>query len=294
MAVTYYLLLQDRVEEALSFFARVDSKRLVTRLQYDLFSAYLAFYQEQPERARQLVGQYEDYPVDRWREAFAAIAAQIEEIDGEAVEVVDAEDREQVQTELAASESSFEFHVESKRVLLDYQNLKSVQVNYYLMDIELLFSRNPFVQQYSGQFSHIRPNLTQKVELPADATSHHFELPEQLHGSNVLVEVTGGGQVKSEAYYSNSLTVQVIENYGQLRVTDDRDNRALPKVYVKVYARLSDGRVQFYKDGYTDLRGRFDYASLNTNELEIVERFSLLILSETHGATVREAVPPKR
>jgi len=52
--------------------------------------------------------------------------------------------------------------------------------------------------------------------------------------------------------------------------------------------------VKFYKDGYTDHRGRFDYASLNTDEIETVERFALLILSEAHGTVVREAAPPKR
>jgi hypothetical protein len=52
--------------------------------------------------------------------------------------------------------------------------------------------------------------------------------------------------------------------------------------------------VEFYKDGYTDLRGRFDYTSLNTDQLGVVERFSILILSEEHGAAVREAAPPKR
>ena len=57
---------------------------------------------------------------------------------------------------------------------------------------------------------------------------------------------------------------------------------------------MQDGSVRFYKDGYTDLRGRFDYTSLNTNELDAVERFSLLILSDEHGAVVREASPPKR
>ena len=57
---------------------------------------------------------------------------------------------------------------------------------------------------------------------------------------------------------------------------------------------MNDGSVQFYKDGYTDLRGRFDYTSLNTNELDSVARFALLILSDEHGAVVREADPPKR
>ena len=56
---------------------------------------------------------------------------------------------------------------------------------------------------------------------------------------------------------------------------------------------MKNGQVQFYKDGYTDIRGRFDYVALSTNDLDFVNRFALLILSESHGAVVQEAVPPK-
>ena len=52
--------------------------------------------------------------------------------------------------------------------------------------------------------------------------------------------------------------------------------------------------MKFFKDGYTDLRGRFDYASLNTNELEQADRLAVLILSDDFGAVVRDAAPPKR
>jgi uncharacterized protein (UPF0332 family) len=310
MSVTYYLLLQDRVEEALAAFGRVNAERLATRLQHDYFTAYLAFYRAQPEPAKAIVDKYAAYPVDRWRDAFAAIAAQLEEIAGAgrgspdpAVSgrpvvgnVARSGDRPQLeqQTKLASTEASFDFQVEAKKVTLNYQNLKQARVNYYLMDIELLFSRNPFVQQQSGQFSHIRPNLTQALELPEKQTALTFELPKQLHSSNVLVEITAAGQTKSRAYYANSLTVQVMENYGQVRVTHSATGQPLAKVYVKVYAQLQDGQMKFYKDGYTDLRGRFDYTSLNTNELDVVKKLSLLILSDEHGAIVREAYPPQR
>jgi hypothetical protein len=60
------------------------------------------------------------------------------------------------------------------------------------------------------------------------------------------------------------------------------------------YARMKDGSTNFYKDGYTDLRGRFDYTSLSTSELDSVERFSILVLSDANGATVKEAAPPKQ
>jgi len=79
-----------------------------------------------------------------------------------------------------------------------------------------------------------------------------------------------------------------------VRVTRAEGGKPVSRAYVKVYAQLADGQVKFYKDGYTDLRGRFDYASLSTDELGGVRKFAILILSEEHGALVREATPPKQ
>jgi hypothetical protein len=294
MAVTYYLLLQDRIEEAIAFFDQVNAADLETGLQYDYFAAYVNLYREDVDSARQIVGRYTAHPVDKWRTAFVSLDRQIDEIESGDAEVIDPKNRDQRQTELASREPSFDLLVESKKVHLDYQNIERVLVNYYLMDIELLFSRNAFVQQYSSQFSQIRPNLTETFNLPDDAKQFEFSVPDELHNRNVLVEVVAAGQTKSQAYFSNSLAVQVLDNYGQLRVTSANPGKPLSTVYVKVYARMKDGGVRFYKDGYTDLRGRFDYSSLNTNELDYVDKFSLLVLSDEFGAVVREAAPPKR
>jgi len=84
------------------------------------------------------------------------------------------------------------------------------------------------------------------------------------------VAVVGQGKSKRAAYCSNSLTVQTSDNYGQVRVTDEKGRKALSGVYVKAHAKMKDGNTRFYKDGYTDLRGRFDYASLSTNDLDNV------------------------
>jgi hypothetical protein len=162
------------------------------------------------------------------------------------------------------------------------------------MDIELLFSRQPFVQQQSGRFDFIKPNRTDEVKLPAGAAPHSFDLPQEFRGANVIVELVGAGKRKSSAYYAHDLAVQVIENYGQVRVSKKGAAKPLAKTYVKVYARMKGGEVKFYKDGYTDLRGLFDYSSLSTNELDFVERFALLILSPSDGAVIREADAPKR
>ena len=86
----------------------------------------------------------------------------------------------------------------------------------------------------------------------------------------------------------------MVENYGQVRVTQGAKGKPLSKVYVKVYARLADGQVNFYKDGYTDLAGRFDYATLSTDDLDRVERFAILVVADGAGATVTEVAPPPR
>jgi len=225
---------------------------------------------------------------------YASAAAQLDEIEGKPGAVVDDKDRTQAQSALAATEASFDLEIEGRALKIAYQGLARCTINYYLMDIELLFSRNPFVGQHAGQSTFIRPNATEERVLDPEKTAAAFEIPAQFQARNVMIEVAGAGIRKSRAYFSNALAVQVIENYGQVKVAAQKDGTALPAVYVKVYARQRDGTVKFYKDGYTDLRGRFDYASLSTDDLDRVERFALLLLSEEHGAVVREAAPPAR
>ena len=52
--------------------------------------------------------------------------------------------------------------------------------------------------------------------------------------------------------------------------------------------------MKFHKDGYTDHRGRFDYASVSTPEPQPVNRFAVLVLDEGRGAALREAAPPQQ
>ena len=51
---------------------------------------------------------------------------------------------------------------------------------------------------------------------------------------------------------------------------------------------------KFFKDGYTDLRGKFDYTSLNTDDIGAVSQFAVLVMSKEHGAVVKTAKPPQQ
>ena len=178
---------------------------------------------------------------------------------------------------------------ESNMVTVRFRHVEEVTVRYYPVDLEFLFSANPFVTQNTGRFASIRPAHSDKIMLPAGADKHTWALPAKFHSDNVLVEVTGGGVTKVTAVYANTLDVQISEGFGQLTVQHDK--KPLPGSYVKVFADVN-GTPAFYKDGYTDLRGKFDYASLSTDDLSGARKFAILIMSDAHGAVVKEAKPP--
>ena len=101
----YYHFLQDRVEEGIRFFEKIDRQAIDEKLQYDYLASYVAFYKGDVAGAKKLASKYADYPVERWRKRFASVSAQVKEIEqGDAPEVIDEEDREQKIENLAATE----------------------------------------------------------------------------------------------------------------------------------------------------------------------------------------------
>ncbi len=293
LSVVYYLLLQDRVEEALTWWAKVDGSKVAEQLQVAYLQCVLAFYQADTATARKLATAHANESVPRWKDKFVEVLAQLDEIDGKKPEGAKEEDREARQNQLAAVEPTLDFTVENKEIRLKYHNVKEVTVNYYPMDLEFLFSTAPFVSSDTSRFRMITPGKTERVVLAADKDAHTLALPKEFTSSNVLVEITAAGKSSAHAYYANELNISVSESQGRLQVLHAGDNRPLPKTYVKVFAEIN-GQPKFYKDGYTDLRGKFDYLSLSTAELDKATKFGILILSEEHGAAVKEVKPPQQ
>ena len=307
LAAAGYLALQDRIEEARAFFTRVDRARTASPIPYDYFQAWLAMSAGDTATARKLTAAYRPMASGlpenaaaagtslppHWAARFAELTTQLDEIDGKPRPDANPADRESTQEQLAAVEPSCTLSVENRTISLNYRNLKEATVNYYPMDLEFLFSANPFVTQDTSRFRMIRPNKTEHIQLPAGASLHTIPLPREYQSANVLVEVTGGGLTVATAAYANELDVTLSPGAGRLQVQHAGDHRPLSGVYVKVFARKNDTPV-FYKDGYTDLRGKFDYATLSTSDLDGTTRFSILIMSPEHGATVKEVQPPAR
>jgi len=227
-------------------------------------------------------------------ERFAEILAQCDELAGEETRVIDPEDRAQMQTHLADAEAVLDVSVENRRISIRHRNVTEIVVSYYPVDVELLFSRAPFAKDASAAYAVVRPSRSDRHSTDVKGGEFAVDLPSAYANRNVVIEATAAGLQRSQAYTPHSLDVHIQENYGQLRVLHAENGKPLVTVYVKVYARYQDGGVAFYKDGYTDLRGRFDYTSLSTDDLPRVERFAVLVLSSDAGAVVREIPPPKR
>lgn len=247
--------------------------------------------------ARRAAERYRDCPVPKWREKFSAIANQLAEIEEASSTGV------QVAGTAAAALPTAEFTIRYDSILIKCANVPSVELNLYLMDAELLFSTNPFMQGGGGsggaeQLGLVVPNRTFRYEIPPSGELV-VPLPGELTKANARVELKAGPLRRTAMHLRASLTVSVRETDGTLVVTSNAADapggdpsvaRRCPPVigaYVKVYA-LSQGKSSFYKDGYTDRRGMFDYVSLDTSNQETAEKFAIFVADQALGAQIKE------
>lgn len=300
MNLSYYLLLQDRVTQALEIFSKISEKDLQGEskllLQYHYMSAFLDFYTGAPDFkiARKIVSEYVNYPVITWRLMFLDMEQQLKEYDGADVEqsnVEEEERKESIRKKHIQTEVQLAIALDGKEIVVDYNNIPEVVVKYYTIDLEILFSRTPFLTQNTEDFSYVQPRSTATITLDPKIKEYRFPIPSEYSAKNVVIEVSGGGMQKLVTYFSTSLKLLIFENYGELKVTDET-GKQLSQIYVKAFVMKNDGSVAFYKDGYTDIRGRFDYVSLNASKLANVKKFSLFIMSDKYGSLIRECLPP--
>eukprot|EP01022_Parablepharisma_sp_SALTPOND_P009836 TRINITY_DN1405_c2_g1_i1.p1 TRINITY_DN1405_c2_g1~~TRINITY_DN1405_c2_g1_i1.p1 ORF type:complete len:2260 (-),score=324.93 TRINITY_DN1405_c2_g1_i1:695-7474(-) len=297
MRLVHYLAVQDRIKEALQIFSQIDPVKEIPeegtlRLQYDYMSAYLDFFVGFPEFkvARRIVPKYVDYPVAGWRLLFLDVQTQLKEYDTKKFESF--EEKKETKEKETLKEPLLNATMEGKEIVLEHLNLPTVELEYYPIDMESLFSRTPFLNAGTEYFSYLYPSKTETIKLDPSQNATRVKVAKEYQDKNVVINVVGGKMQKLLKFFSAALRVYIQEKYGELQCTDLEGN-ILPQVYVKVYSMNKNGAISFYKDGYTDIRGRFDYLSLNASKLDTVQKFALLLVSDTHGAAVHECNPPK-
>ena len=171
LGLVYYLLLQDRVDDAIRLFSKIDREEVrhshQHELQYDYFAAYIDFYMGYPKFAvaRDVCQKYLEYPVLSWRSLFVEIASQLAEFDGQEVIENEAPNEKKQNTSNATKEEVVTLDINHSTLHITHQNVAELTLAFYRVDLEVLFSRNPFITQSKDEFSFIRPKQTQKIQV---------------------------------------------------------------------------------------------------------------------------------
>ncbi|KAK1938076.1 Actin-binding protein F [Phytophthora citrophthora] len=341
LVMAYYMVLFDRIEDAIKIVTRLDnltgaeSSKLKATVQYAYLAAFLDFFRSHDHQgrvfpvARRAVASYVTHPQPRWRKRFEKMQEFLEEYDAfevqslgqlQDMEMVDtsAESDQPNRDNMSSSKGSqvkLEASVGEGAVVLSSQAIGLCELAFYPIDVELMFSTEPFNTFSDSAASAsslllVEPRQQVSVSLNTPAADSGLaetmvQIPEELRASQMMVRVredTSSRTVKSAAppitivlpFFNSSLHVEILTQCGILQVL--RGGLPVRSCYVKVYAKVSTGssrtKTEFYKDGYTDLLGKFDYVGINGDLISSVEKFSILISHDKFGASVEQADPP--
>ncbi|CAO3597469.1 unnamed protein product [Absidia cylindrospora] len=240
----------------------------------------------------------------------------------------------------------FDFTIKDNQVVVRYANVTEMQVQFYI-NAEVMFSNQPFLNKNDkiSNYGWVKANHVETIDLQKQSDDNvvmvaddnaenngdsgdfgwigiskirprRHAVPIPLVG-NLLVEVHAHGKTQCQTHFNHALTVHMSEQYGVARVLTSKNldsldqqqqQQPLAGAYVKVYAKLDNGRTEFWKDGYTSLTGVFDYISVTHGNALVgasndgdgnleqmvkkIKKFALLFSSTQHGVVVKEAYPP--
>jgi hypothetical protein len=304
--LTNYLIAQDQVEKALEVSKVLKQHPHLqpsTLIQHDYQTAYLNFVTGYPDfdQAKAICERYLTYPVLSVRNLFVEMVNQLAEFEesGTSREVEDQKEGELANKAKSQRVASFTSSLEGSRVKLVSSLVGSFVFKFYKVEAEVIFSLSPFNFESNKAFSQVSPffETTVKADDMNDLAVTHFDIPDNLLQENLFIEVRSLSEKikKSEfmTFMPFLLNCVVTKELGILKCFDQKTNKPVPKVYVKCFTKQA-GAVGFYKDGYTDLRGSFDYVSLNSDKVDRIESFAILVTSPEFGSKVFVESPPKK
>lgn len=315
--------------------------------------------------ARRAAAAYQDCPDVQWRKRFRELRSLLQEIDagsssssgGNAAVAVDAAadgggdaagdvamvpggEGEEAEPEAAAAPVMLDASLDKAgKLALRSSGITEVTVNMYEIDVELLFTLQPFKVMSQGnsgraagigiggsngkdsgdqlsQVSFVKPSRTAVVPMlqPAAAPAGQARsaasreqlvdldaLFPNIANRSALVEVMGRGTNKSLPRYCSSIQLSMFEAHGVLQATASGATAAASEqqhfivgAYVKVFATPVGGSTSdawFYKDGYTDRRGKFDYSSATGSKKAAA--FAVLVTAPGHGSVIAQVKAPQ-
>ena len=324
LKLIYYLILQDRFEDAINIFSKIKKEEIENKnykIQYDYINAYLDFIFGYPEFkiAKSLCNKYKEFPLIHWREKFQEIEDQLLEYENKdkiSMETINKEketNKKDLNKELKEKEPKITYTIDNKegKINLIFSNISKIDIKLYLIDLETLFTRDPKISEIINKdnknennssdmkkhFGFVQPNYTETITIEKEKINKNdnileYEIPKEFKNKNLFVEINAESIKLFDIYLNSNLIVAITESLGELKVIDMK-LKSVIKAYIKVYVELNNTEMQFYKDGYTDLNGKFNYLALNTDQLKKAKKFYIFVSEEKHGAVIKECYPPK-
>ncbi|TMW68563.1 hypothetical protein Poli38472_006031 [Pythium oligandrum] len=339
LVMSYFMILFNRIADAMKVFKRVEEHFATNMIDstenliaFDYIDSYLDFFRPQGNvaetsfpRARQNVSKYSKLFHDRWRLRFKRIAEVLSEYDElhsaslandahARLSISESDGQNPVQSSsIPSNEVRLDATVEGDTIQLKSQNVGACEISFYRIDVELMFSSEPFdsfsdAAASKSSLTLIEPWKQVNVEITGASSvlssgethTTSFKVPSDLVASQMLIRIRELPESRlvtsvaapldlTRSYFNTQLQVVTMSQAGILQVL----HKGVPvsSCYVKVFAKTGSTS-PFYKDGYTDVIGKFDYAAINGDLLTRVEKFSILVSHPKLGTTVQQVHPP--
>lgn len=283
LTLAAFLFLQDRIEEGLARFDQVDPTALSGSLNYDYLHAVVLFHREQAAEAKAIATRtLPTLPPGLWRERFQAVSDQADEVTSLTQAIEAAPNPEET------PKPHFHFSLDRRGdLLIKHLGPEKTTLRLFNIDLEVLFSQNPFLQEGTnpdGGVPSILPNASFVVPAATIPSQITLAIPPELRQGNVLISTESGSTKRLQVLDSQALEIRRLPLDRIIQVMETATAKPLPKTYVKVYAETRDGTVTFHKDGYTDLRGKFDYLSHTGMDSSTIKRVAILVKHPEKGA----------
>lgn len=267
--------------------------------------------------ARTMCEKYIAYPVTTWKDLFVKIANQIADYD------LDNEDTPEAKQKKLDSEfnqklklsKSLEAAQDTNGMKIKFrspENLKKLTFDLFEIDLEVLYSVNPFLGNSFQSLVYVKPTYSWTEEVSRKKNIHFqnfnffletetqdkemfekkFSIPEKYSSTSAIIKVRGDSLTKIFIFSHNELTLKINKLSGYIKVTSSTTQKSLPQTYIKCFVKMKDGKVNFFKDGFTDMRGCFEYCNFEGVDTSNMSRFSVYVDNENLGSLVQEIEIP--